>query len=521
MILENLITALSSPNAFPYPVAEVRICQTHLSVVFLAGDFVYKVKKPVHFDFVDFGTLESREHFCREEVRLNRRLAPDVYLDVVPISQVGSEIRIEGEGIPIEWAVKMRRLPDEASLKHHLLHGDVDRQTVVTLAQRVARFHANAPGGPSLAEFGRFDLVAGNARENIAALTPFVDRVISPPVLKRLTTLLEAHLAHLQPLIEKRAQNGMPRDTHGDLRLEHIYFFAERTEPHDLVIIDCIEFNKKFRFADPVADMAFLVMDFTANGRQDLARIFADAYFQACGDDEGRLLLQFYVSYRSAVRAKVSAFKSNETEVGEPERTAALAKSRARTLQALSELETPGKRPCLILTAGLPGTGKSTLANDLAEYSPFHVIRTDVVRKELAATVPAGTSVYTADWNQRTYAECLRRAEALFFAGDRVIVDGNFREESQRRAFRKAAEDWGMPFVVLLCKTSPEIVRARLAGRRGDASDADWTVYERLAEQWREPHDSERRFIHEIDSDGKREAAFEQGRSILRLLNLL
>ncbi|MCE9529617.1 MAG: AAA family ATPase [Planctomycetes bacterium] len=423
MKLEQLITDLSSPVAYPHSVEHVRICQTHLSVVFLAGPFVYKIKKAVRFDFVDFGSLETREHFCREEVRLNRRLAPNVYLDVVPITQNGAEVLVEGSGVPIEWAVKMRWLPDDASLKHALLHGDVDRRTVEKLARRIAKFHASAASNASIAQFGRFDVVAGNARDNLRDLSSRVGCVISRSVFERLTTLTESSLSRLRQLIERRAQLGVPRDTHGDLRLEHVYLFPEQAEPNDLVIIDCIEFCERFRFADPVSDMAFLVMDLAANGRRDLAKIFADAYFQASGDDEGRALLPFYVSYRAAVRAKVGAMKSDEPEVPPIERESALARSRARAIQAMSELDEPGNRPCLILMAGLPGTGKSSLANDLAQHAHLNVIRTDVVRKELAALADSAVSIYTDDWHERTYKECLRRADAFLFEGKRVIVD--------------------------------------------------------------------------------------------------
>lgn len=529
MELEHLINAMMSPAAYPHAAADVRLCQTHMSAVFLAGQYVYKIKKPVNLGFADFRTLEAREHFCHEEVRLNSRLAPSVYLGVAPITRSADEIQVDGHGVPIEWAVKMRRLPDEASLKHAILHGNVDQQMVKVLAKRVAGFHSSAAGSLAIAEFGRFGVVAGNARENLVQMAPFVDRVVSRTVLERLTTLTEGQLARLRSLIERRAERGVPRDTHGDLRLDHVYLFPERTEPDDLVIIDCIEFNERFRFADPVADMAFLVMDFKANGRPDLGEAFAEAYFRASGDEEGRDLLPFYVSYRALVRAKVGAFKWDEPEVAEAERAVALARSRAHALHALGELEEPRQRPCLILTAGLPGTGKSTLAIDLAVHANLHVVRTDIVRKELAASMglrpdpasPTTAAIYTEEWNQRTYGECLRKVEAYLFDGQRVIVDGNFRTESQRNEFREAAERWGVPFVVLVCKSTPEIVRTRLEARKGDASDADWTVYQRLAGQWQEPSKDERRFVSEINTAGVKEATLEQARAVLHAARLL
>ena len=528
MDVQRLIEMLSTPGVYQHHVDHVDVRHTHLSAVFLAGPYDYKIKKPVQLSFVDFSTLSLREHFCREEVRLNRRLAPDVYLDVVPIALAGNQIKVEGPGSVIEWAVKMRRLPEEATLKHRLLYGEVDVRIMQALAERVAHFHASAVGGQAIAEFGRFDVVAGNARENFDQLVSQIGVAISQPVFDRLQALTEARLNQLRPLIEKRAALGIPRDTHGDLRLEHIYLFQDQKPPDDLAIIDCIEFNERFRYADPVSDMAFLVMDLRARGFRDLADAFADAYFRAGGDVEGQSLLPFYVAYRSAVRAKVAALKASEPEVPVTERTEALARSRAHILQALGELEEPGRRPCVILIAGLPGTGKSTLARGLAEQAHARVIRSDVVRKELAAAAgvspgPASSAagaIYTDEWNKQTYAECLRQVEQIHFEGGRVIVDANFREKSRRQAFLAVAALWCVPTALLVCRATPETARARLAVRRNDVSDADWDVYERLAERWQEPNDEERGVLHEITTDGTQEDALRQAMDALRATNV-
>jgi aminoglycoside phosphotransferase family enzyme/predicted kinase len=524
MDLAPLIDALTRPEAYPFSVDRVEVRHTHISVVFLAGGYAYKVRKPVALGFLDFSTLDRRRHDCDEEVRLNRRLAPSVYLGVVPITQTGTKVSVEGQGEVVEWAVKMERLPDDATLLNRLRRGEVDAAVVEKLACTVTGFHARAEGGARIAAFGRFEIVAGNARENFEQSVPQVGVTVSRAVFDRLRVLTESALKRHRPLIEARANRGVPRDTHGDLHLDHVYLFPDRPPPADLVIIDCIEFNERFRFADPVADAAFLVMDLTVRGRRDLAGAFADAYFRASGDEEGRALLPFYIAYRAAVRGKVEGFKLAEAEVPDAEKAAALASARARWLLALGELEEPGRRPGLVLVGGLPGTGKSTLARSLAERAGFTVIRSDVVRKDLAGIAPnepsppaARSSLYAPEWTEWAYAECRRRAEQALFEGRRVIVDATFADEAHRQAFLKTAADLAVPVAVLLCRADLDTVRTRLAARHGDASDADWDVYQHAAAHWQEPGPATRPHCAEIVTDGSAGEAVRQALDRLAL----
>jgi aminoglycoside phosphotransferase family enzyme/predicted kinase len=525
MDLVRLIEALSRPTAYPEPPGEVQIRQTHISVVFLAGRQAYKIKKPVALGFLDFRTLEARRHFCAEEVRLNRRLAPAVYQGVVPVTRSGDGLRFGGDGEAIEWAVQMERLPEEATLLNRLRRGELDVSQIECLAQRIAAFHATAETSPRIAACAGFDAVVASVRDILEVPLADVDNLVRCSVLKRLRDRMAKTLARLRPRIESRAARGIPRDTHGDLRLEHIYLFPEKRPPDDLVIIDCIEFNERFRNADPVADMAFVVMDLMFEGRRDLARTFSDAYFRAMGDEEGRELLPLYTAYRSMVRAKVGGIKCAEMEIPESERTLARNRARAHWLLALGELEKADRKPCLVLVGGLPGSGKSTLARGLSERTPFHVLRSDVVRKELAgnAGVPLPSSkaaIYTPEWTAKTYAKCLRRAEKLLFAGQRVLVDATFREERWRRVFLEAAARWGVPAVFLLCRADPAIVRQRLEHRRWDISDADWSVHQSLALSWQEIGDFTRPFSHEIASGSCVEETLAQGLEVLRAMGL-
>jgi aminoglycoside phosphotransferase family enzyme/predicted kinase len=522
MEFETLIADLSRTEAYPVPVSHVEVLQTHISVVFLAGEYVYKVKKPVRLSFLDFSSLELRREFCDAEVRLNRRLAPDVYLGVVPITESSQGLQFEGEGRAVDCAVKMRRLPGDAMLEHLIDRDRISIDQLRSLGSRLAAFHRTAASGEEIARFGRFEAVAKNVRENFEVAGPSGGGTVSQAIWERLIRLTESELAARRELVESRAARGIPRDTHGDLHLDHVYLFPDRLPPGDLVIVDCIEFNDRFRYTDPVADLAFLVMDLQFHGRWDLAGVLAESWFASSGDEEGRALLPLYVSYRAAVRGKVDCLLLRDQQVDQEAHDAALVRARGHWSLALGSLESPSARPAVVLVGGLPGTGKSTVARELATRAGFEVLRSDVIRKELAglaAENPAaseiGEGLYSPEWTERTYGACLSRAEAIVREGGRVIVDATFSRQSVRRQFEELARRWSVPIQFLVCEAAPDIVHARLQARRGDASDADWKVYLNLSERWESPPPSTQRIVRLIDTSGTIASAVERAVSIL------
>lgn len=521
--------ALSDPGAYPHRVGEVSVLHTHISVVFLAGDFAYKVKKPVDLGFLDFTTLERRRTDCEEEVRLNRRLAPTVYLGVVPIIRLNGRVRVGGGGPAFEYAVKMKRLPEEATLRARLARGKVERPDVDALGRRVAAFHLDADSDEEIAGYGRFEVVAGNARENFDQTEPFRGQTVSRRVWSALKELTESRLSEHRDLIERRARPGVIRDTHGDLHLEHVYCFPDREPPEDLVILDCLEFNRRFRYADPVSDVAFLVMDLEFHARSDLARAFADAYFEASGDAEGEALLPYYAAYRAVIRGKVESLELREDEVPEGQRWQDLQRARAHFLLALGRLAPAAERPALVLAVGLPGTGKSRLSRGLAERAGFVRFSSDEVRKELAglrpeesAAAPLDEGLYSPEWTERVYAVCLERAEEALYEGRRAVVDASFQEEAKRRAYLDAARAWGVPAVLLICETPAEQVRRRIErrGEGAEASDADWEIYRAVAERWEEPEEAATHAMRRIDTSGAAQESLQEALAALGELGL-
>jgi len=320
--LSALLQALSNPLAYPHNPSRVELVQTRISAVFFAGDYVYKVKKPIALDFLDFTTLDKRRFYCHQEVTLNRRLCPDVYLGVVPVTQDGDSFSVEGSGVEVEYAVKMRYLPHELMMDKLLDSNKVTPHMVEKVARELAEFHRKAELSEQLASIGALDTVTRNNEENFTETVSYVNYTITQGQYERIKDYSHSFLKENARLFAKRVTEGRIRDCHGDLHAEHICF------TNGLCIYDCIEFNERFRYTDVASEVAFLAMDLDFHGHPDLSKHFVDAYVKASGDEELPKLSNFYKCYRAYVRGKVEGFELVDPNISEEEKIRALVIAR-------------------------------------------------------------------------------------------------------------------------------------------------------------------------------------------------
>jgi aminoglycoside phosphotransferase family enzyme len=449
LMLPELVEALLKPEAYPEEAGRVELMQTQMSFVFLTGQFVYKVKKPVDLGYLDYTTLDKRLFFCQKEVELNRRLCPETYLGVVPITRQKEAFVIGGRGEAIEYAVKMRRLPQERMLNVLLASGEVTAAMITGVAQKLAAFHEKAETNAEISAFGEIKAVTANTDENFVQTEKYVGKTISQDNFQHIKEYTDSFIQKNALLFKKRVKEGRIRDCHGDLHAAHICF------ADGICIYDCIEFNDRFRYCDVASEMAFLAMDLDHYGRADLSRALIKAYVAESGDEELLKLLGFYKAYRAYVRGKVEGFKLDDPYIsaGEKEKTLDIAASYFDLARAYTRA-----RPVLFITVGLVGTGKSTIAQALAKRLGLTVISSDVTRKQLAG-IPATEhrfedlygGIYSAELSRKTYDKMFSGAGEILGEGASVVLDASFIRAEERLNAKRAAEKAGADLFILEC----------------------------------------------------------------------
>jgi len=488
--VQSLATALMNPACYGRDVDEVRLAETHISWVFLTGRYAYKVKKPVKLPFLDFSTVARRRHFCHEELRLNRRMAPQLYLGVVPIGGSRSSPRV-GKKPALEYAVKMRQFPPDARLDHRLAAGAVPRSAVTEFAARLAKFHGRLPAldtDPA----GRAAQAA--ARDNVAALARDA-RGRRRREIDALRNWIDRETANLATTFVRRTAGGAERECHGDLHLENLLWHHG-----SIVAYDALEFDAALREIDVVSEASFLAMDLIAHGRPDLAYDFLNRYFEVSGDYTGIDVLRFYLVHRALVRAKVGAIKAAQT--GHKPRG-------DRYLDTAFAISRPGT-PLLLIAHGLSGSGKTTVTDELVGHLRALRVRSDLERKRLHGVNAqtrtgsgVGEGLYVADATRRTYERLAEIADRALRHGFSAIVDATFLKRAERWEFRQVAAVNGARFAILDCTAPAAELKRRIVARDhtgGDASEATLAVLEHQLAA-RDPFDrAERRSALRVDT---------------------
>ena len=488
---EYQLETLLQPERYPEPTSAVRHLQTHISHLFLTDQFVYKVKKPVDFGFLDFTTLERRLYFCHEELRLNRRLSPDIYLEVVALHDDGSGgLCFGGEGQVIEYAVKMRRLPEERMLARLLDAGQVTSADIEAIARNVAAFHAAAPTDQRIASFGSLAAIRANWLENLRQTVPYCGVTLSAVDHKLIGDWALTTLDSAAGCFEERVAGGFIRECDGDLHSENICLDGQ------VHIFDCIEFNEQFRCSDTAADVAFLAMDLENHGRRDLAEWFVAAYCQESGDTGLLAVLSLYLVNRAFIRGKVESFRLDDPLIPAAEKQAAAVRASRFFRLARGYLLRRRLPRTLLLTCGPTGCGKSSFAVELAFQLGIAHLQADQERKLLAGVRPTerGAAIYTADWNRATYERLAELAAAELAAGRSVVVDATFRLAVDRKRFVQLATEAGVPLVICELSCPAELVRQRLLERQqadDSVSDGTWRVYQQQLASFEQPTEAE------------------------------
>ncbi|MFH1101419.1 MAG: AAA family ATPase [Methanobacteriota archaeon] len=491
MEASRILTSLCDPKFYDVPVSKVRVIQTHISFVALTGSYAYKVKKPVNFGFLDFSTLEKRKYFCEEELRLNRRLCPDVYLDVLPVTSEDDTLRLNGKGTVVDYALKMNEFPQENIMTNLLQKGRITEETIEHICSILVDFYAKEKRSPEIDEYGKLAAVKQNIDENFKQTTSVVDVTIPNKTYQFLKDANAEYFKKKSEVFDQRIREERIHDCHGDLHSGNIVVSGKK-----IFIFDCIEFNKRFRFCDVASDIGFLAMDLDYQNQPYLSSYLINCYREKSGDTSLFTVLNFYKSYRAYVRGKVLGFQLSDPHVESARKQEIV--STAGKYFALSEyyarlfsLDVSHPKSLLFVVSGLTGTGKSTVAAKIAVDYHACQINTDVVRKQRAGVDvferhhdQFNTGLYDPRNVDATYTSVIEEARKRLVKGENVVLDATFQKQKYRELARMLAQDTGSMLILVYCRCPDAVVKHRLLERvkKKSISDGRWEIYLRQKE---------------------------------------
>ena len=486
----NILNMLR-PEVYDHPVTDIRLIETHISWVLLTGEYAYKIKKPVDFGFLDFSTLEKRQRYCEHELRLNRRLAADIYLDIVTINGEADEPHLSGDGEILEFAVKMSQFPQSAQLDNMLAADELTFEHMDAFALMIADFHQQIEVAGSSADYGDNEHVFQPVEENYRQIKQHIDTTAYNVKLQKISEWSRSVSIQLGADFKQRKHDGFIRECHGDMHLRNMVWLKGLP-----MAFDCIEFNATLRWIDVLSEVAFLVMDLQDRQQQQFANHFLNSYLEVTGDYAGLSVLPFYLAYRAMVRAKVNALRLEQENINIEEEQQARLSFESYLDLALSYTEQAS--PKLIIMRGLSASGKSTLSQQLVDSIGAIRIRSDVERKRMFDHGHSGDThsgvdqgIYSSQSSVQTYSRLQTLASDILNSGYSVIVDAAFLKHEQRKPFQLLAESLGLRYNIIEITAPVEILRQRIIARKNDVSDADIAVLEHQLSSWQPLLDSE------------------------------
>ena len=488
---QELIAFLESPASYPHRPPEVRAIQTHISWVFIASPFVFKVKKPVNLGFLDFSTLEKRHHFCQREIELNRRLCPEIYLDAVPIYETDSGFSFEPPGKTAEYAVKMKELQDGWFLNELLEKNLVGEKEINRVISTLHQFYQAETPTRQIEEWGTPEKLKISTNENFTQVEPFIGKTISPAAFEAIRHYTNRFYVANEKVFRERILHHRILDCHGDLRLDHVHLTPEAT-----TIFDCIEFNDRLRFIDIANDLAFLAMDFDFEDRNDLGNLLLRNAARELGDAGMLKIANFYKCYRAFVRGKVESIQATEKETTNPRDH---EKQAVRYFRLALRYAVAGSEPLILVVMGRVGAGKSTIAKRLANELNWPVLSSDEIRKILAGVPLAQRTppelrdeVYSKQMTRQTYAKLVEDGLGALKEYSGVILDATFSTQMLRKILRDGCEKGHVRFQFVELEADPDEIKERLKARdekTEETSDARLEDFEKLSATYERPSD--------------------------------
>ena len=509
--MPNFINSLKLSLCSLHGVSQVQLIETHISWVLLTGKIVYKIKKPVNLGFVDFTTLEKRRHYCFEELHLNKRLAPSLYIDVVTLTGDATDVTVNGDGPILDYAVRLNQFDINDQFDVLISHHKLTLDHIQELAAIIADFHDGINLAAPDSQYGEPQTIHNATTDSYQHCLDLVHDAADIQRINTLKSWSDTEYAEIYDLLKARKHGGFIRECHGDLHLRNIAMFNGKITP-----FDCIEFNPDFRWIDVMSEVAFLVMDLMARGRQDMATIFLNEYLTRTGDFQGLACLRYYLVYRSMVRAKVEIIRASQIKRDPRHEHTAL--SNYYHFVDLASTFCRAEKPVIIITHGLSGSGKSTIARQLQQFILAIHLRSDVERKRLynlKATDKSESAVdqgiYTKDASRKTYDQLFALADLIIRNNWNVIVDATFLQQHDRNRFRELAIQRHATFIILDCVATQTSLEQRIISRATEPSTVSEATLDVLHHQLAADQpvaDYEQKYCIKLDTD--REIDFEQ-----------